>query len=75
MCVQSLQIIIFGGFLYAKKLLYTWKYCYKDNGTEDSTMCEMFARFMWFKRSEGLATRIIEEYGIHFIWLLDYSAC
>jgi integrase/recombinase XerD len=35
--------------------------------TENFTMCEMFARFMWFKRSEGLATRIIEEYGIHFI--------
>ncbi|QIZ07646.1 tyrosine-type recombinase/integrase [Priestia megaterium] len=32
----------------------------------------MFQRFMWFKHSEGLAPRTIEEYRIHFQWLLDY---
>ena len=35
-------------------------------------MSEMFERFMWFKQSEGLAPRTIEEYQIHFQWLLDY---
>ncbi|MFP5111392.1 tyrosine-type recombinase/integrase [Bacillaceae bacterium C204] len=40
--------------------------------TESFTMCEMFERFMWFKQSEDLAPRTIEEYGIHFKWLLDY---
>jgi hypothetical protein len=35
-------------------------------------MSEMFERFMWFKKSEGLAPRTIEEYQIHFQWLLDY---
>jgi integrase/recombinase XerD len=27
---------------------------------------------MWFKQSEGLAPRTIEEYSIHFQWLMDY---
>ncbi|MEH7504924.1 tyrosine-type recombinase/integrase [Neobacillus drentensis] len=40
--------------------------------TETFTMSEMFERFMWFKQSEGLAPRTIEEYKIHFQWLLDY---
>jgi integrase/recombinase XerD len=40
--------------------------------TETFTMSEMFERFMWFKHSEGLAPRTIEEYQIHFQWLLDY---
>ncbi|MEH7116954.1 tyrosine-type recombinase/integrase [Neobacillus vireti] len=40
--------------------------------TESFTMCEMFERFMWFKQSEGLAPRTIEEYTIHFQWLMDY---
>jgi integrase/recombinase XerD len=40
--------------------------------TESFTMSEMFERFMWFKQSEGLAPRTIEEYQIHFQWLLNY---
>ena len=40
--------------------------------TESFTMWEMFDRFMWFKQSKGLAPRTIEEYLIHFQWLLDY---
>jgi hypothetical protein len=40
--------------------------------TESFTMIEMFERFMWFKPSAGLASRTIEEYQIHFQWLLDY---
>ena len=40
--------------------------------TETFTMSEMFERFMWFKQSEGLAPLTIEEYQIHFHWLLDY---
>ncbi|WP_066147829.1 tyrosine-type recombinase/integrase [Neobacillus novalis] len=39
---------------------------------ENFTMTEMFERFMWFKNSEGLAPRTIEEYMLHFQWLLDY---
>jgi integrase/recombinase XerD len=42
--------------------------------TESFTMTEMFERFMWFKNSEGLAPRTIEEYQLHFQWLLDYLA-
>ncbi|TWE08707.1 hypothetical protein FB550_101734 [Neobacillus bataviensis] len=37
--------------------------------TESFTMCETFERFMWFKQSEGLAPRTIEEYRIHYQWL------
>jgi integrase/recombinase XerD len=40
--------------------------------TENFTMKEMFQRFMWFKNSEGLAPRTVEEYEIHFQWLCDY---
>ncbi|MBI0576759.1 tyrosine-type recombinase/integrase [Neobacillus cucumis] len=40
--------------------------------TESFTMVEMFERFMWFKNSEGLAPRTVEEYGQHFQWLCDY---
>jgi len=40
--------------------------------TESLTMTEMFERFIWFKQSEGLAPRTMEEYHIHFQWLLDY---
>lgn len=42
------------------------------NVTENFTMKEMFEKFMWFKNSEGLASRIIEEYQFHFQWLCDY---
>lgn len=41
--------------------------------TENLTMTEMFERFMWFKQSEGLAARTMEEYHIHFKWLLDFT--
>ncbi|SMQ72220.1 hypothetical protein SAMN05444673_2164 [Bacillus sp. OV166] len=27
---------------------------------------------MWFKQTEGLAPRTIEDFQIHFQWLLDY---
>lgn len=40
--------------------------------TESFTMTEMFERFMWFKNSEGLAPRTVEEYHQHFQWLCDY---
>jgi integrase/recombinase XerD len=40
--------------------------------TETFTMSEMFEQFMWFKQSEGLAPRTIEEHQIHFQWLLAY---
>jgi integrase/recombinase XerD len=40
--------------------------------TESLTMKEMFERFIWFKQSEGLAPRTMEEYHIHFQWLLNY---
>lgn len=40
--------------------------------TESFTLVEMFERFMWFKNSEGLAPRTIEEYQLHFQWLLNY---
>jgi integrase/recombinase XerD len=40
--------------------------------TENLTMTEMFERFIWLKQSEGLAPRTMEEYHIHFKWLLDY---
>ncbi|MGF6947510.1 integrase/recombinase XerD [Neobacillus sp. B4I6] len=40
--------------------------------TESFTMVEMFERFMWFKNSEGLAPKTVEEYEIHFQWLCDY---
>jgi integrase/recombinase XerD len=40
--------------------------------TESFTMTEMFEKFMWFKNSEGLAPRTIEEYELHFQWLCDY---
>jgi integrase/recombinase XerD len=40
--------------------------------TESFTMVEMFDKFMWFKNSEGLAPRTVEEYQIHFQWLCDY---
>ncbi|MDN3014636.1 hypothetical protein PH210_00275 [Paenibacillus sp. BSR1-1] len=40
--------------------------------TESFTLVEMFERFLWFKNSEGLAPRTIEEYEIHFKWLCDY---
>lgn len=39
---------------------------------ESFTLTEMFERFMWFKRSEGLAPRTIEEYDLHFRWLCDW---
>jgi integrase/recombinase XerD len=42
------------------------------NVTETFTMSEMFERFMWFKQSEGLASRTIEEYRVHFQGLLVY---
>jgi hypothetical protein len=71
MCVQSLQIIIFGGFCMRISLRKHGRVVTKIMVTENFTMCEMFA---WFKGFEGLATRIIEEYGIDFIWLLDYLA-
>jgi integrase/recombinase XerD len=35
-------------------------------------MREMFDRFLWFKNSEGLAPRTIEEYQLYFQWLCDY---
>jgi integrase/recombinase XerD len=42
------------------------------NVTENYTIKEMFEKFMWFKNSEGLAPRTIEEYEFHFQWLCDY---
>ncbi|MEH7116878.1 tyrosine-type recombinase/integrase [Neobacillus vireti] len=39
---------------------------------EQYTMSEMFEKFMWSKQSEGLAPRTIEEYEIHFSWLLEF---
>ena len=40
--------------------------------TQSFTMVETFERFMWFKNSEGLAPRTVEEYEIHFKWQCDY---
>ncbi|PGY10626.1 tyrosine-type recombinase/integrase [Bacillus sp. AFS031507] len=39
---------------------------------EEYTLTEMFEKFMWFKNTEGLAPRTIEEYELHFRWLMDY---
>ncbi|MGG3561680.1 tyrosine-type recombinase/integrase [Neobacillus rhizosphaerae] len=39
---------------------------------EELTMSEMFQRFMWEKQSEGLAPRTVEEYYVHFQYLMDY---
>jgi integrase/recombinase XerD len=39
---------------------------------EQFTMSEMFEKFMWAKRAEGLAPRTIEEYELHFSWLFDW---
>jgi integrase/recombinase XerD len=39
---------------------------------ESYTLTEMFEKFMWFKNTEGLSPRTIEEYELHFRWLMDY---
>jgi integrase/recombinase XerD len=36
------------------------------------TLVEMFERFMVQKRTEGLAARTVEEYQVHFGYLMDY---
>ncbi|WHZ05843.1 tyrosine-type recombinase/integrase [Neobacillus sp. YX16] len=39
---------------------------------EQFTMSELFEKFMWSKRAEGLAPRTIEEYELHFSWFFDW---
>lgn len=36
------------------------------------TMTEMFERFIWYKETEGLASRTIQDYYTHFSYLIDY---
>jgi integrase/recombinase XerD len=44
----------------------------QTNQKENFTMSEMFEKFMWIKQTENLAPRTIEEYELHFNWLIDY---
>jgi integrase/recombinase XerD len=44
----------------------------ETNILEELTMSEMFQRFMWEKQSQGLTARTIDEYYIHFQYLMDF---
>ncbi|MEH7354818.1 tyrosine-type recombinase/integrase [Neobacillus drentensis] len=39
---------------------------------EEFSMGELYEKFMWYKRAEGLAPRTLEEYELHFRWFIDY---
>jgi integrase/recombinase XerD len=44
----------------------------RHNMIEDLTLKEMFQRFMNYKKTESLTRTTINDYHIHFGYLLDY---